>query len=98
MSPLLGLRSPDPRCRVCGCREVVFDYAPAGISGHDARAAVHARAPGRETTPYALELGQCPRCDHRWTRPLRLPTHHEVQRAAAVRMLSGSGDAFPNAA
>jgi len=84
MSPLLGLRSPDPRCRVCGCHEVVLDYAAA--------------APTAPVPIYALELGQCPRCDHRWTRPLRLPTQDEVQRAVAVRTLSGSQDAFPNAA
>ena len=98
MSSLLGLRSPDPHCRVCGCGEVVLDYAPAGSAAHDSPAAVHDRARGHETASYALELGLCPRCDHRWTRPLRLPSHHEVQRAAAVRMLSGPGDVVPNAA
>ena len=71
-----------PACGVCGCSDVDLDYVDAGQ--------------GAEL--YALELGECPRCDHRWTRPLRVPTRRELQAAAVVRSLQQPAEAIPNAA
>ena len=45
-----------------------------------------------------LELGECPRCEHRWTRPLRVPTRGEARAAAAVRVLHQPAHTIPNAA
>jgi hypothetical protein len=85
----MGLRTEPPKlhhslpaCGVCGCKDVDVDY----VEDATQRAA------------YALELGECPRCDHRWTRPLRIPTRHDVRQAAAVRMLEQSAEAIPSAA
>jgi hypothetical protein len=74
-----------PSCGICGCDDVDVDYVEDSFLL-------------REGTAYALELGECPRCDHRWTRPLRLPTRREAQNAAAARVLHAPADSIPNAA
>ena len=42
-----------------------------------------------------LELGECPRCEHRWTRPLRAV---RVSRAGTRVRGQDAAAAFPNAA
>ncbi len=74
-----------PSCGVCGCDHVDVDYVEDSF-------------PPREGTASALELGECPRCEHRWTRPLRLPSRREAQNEAAVRVLRAPIDSIPNAA
>lgn len=86
----LSLTSPThhalPSCGICGCDEVDVDYVENWVEGfsHDAA--------------FALELGECPRCKHRWTRPLRLPSRRDAQNAAAVRVLHVPKDSIPSAA
>ena len=74
-----------PSCGICGCDEVDVDY-------------VEDFSAPRQGAAFALELGECPRCDHRWTRPLRLPSRREAQNDVALRVLSAPVDAIPNAA
>ncbi len=45
-----------------------------------------------------LLLGECPRCEHRWTRSLRLSTRREARQVAAVRVLRTASEAVPTAA
>lgn len=73
-----------PACAVCGCDDVDVDYVRD--EGTHQRAA------------YALELGECLRCEHRWTRPLSLPTRREVGNTAAVRVLQQPAEVIPHAA
>jgi hypothetical protein len=72
-----------PTCGICGCDEVETDYVIDD---------------SLQATAYALELSECPRCDNRWTRPLRVPTRAEVRSAAAVRVLQQPAHTIPNAA
>ncbi len=79
-----------PSCGICGCDDVDVDYVEDFW--------VQDFSSPREGVAFALELGECPRCDHRWTRPLRLPTRREAQNAAALRVLQAPVESMPNAA
>ena len=72
------------RCDVCGCEAVEIDVVDGS-----------SRADG---VAFSLELGECTRCAHRWTRPLRAAASSEAQKAVAVRGRDASVEAFPNAA
>jgi len=80
--------TPNPRnhmrCNVCGCEDVEID----SVEGSS-------RADGIASW---LELGECTRCAHRWTRPLPAAAWSEVQKTAAVRAPQAAAEAFPNAA
>ncbi len=79
-----------PSCGICGCDDVDVDYVEDFW--------VQDFSSPREGVAFALELGECPRCDHRWTRPLRLPSRREAQNAAALRVLQAPVESMPNAA
>ncbi len=71
-------------CAICGCDDVILDYVSEEVAGPE-------RA-------FALALGECPRCEHRWTRSLQLSTRREARQAAAVRVLRTASEAVPTAA
>ena len=84
-----------PSCGICGCDDVDVDYLEGiWVEGFW----VEDVSSPREGVAFALELGECPRCDHRWTRPLRLPSRREAQNAAALRVLQAPVESMPNAA
>ena len=65
MASSLRHDAPDSaRCGICGCAGVRLDHwdDPVGVGVGDADADRAGDA--------SLELGECPRCDHRWTRSL----------------------------
>ena len=70
-------------CGICGCDDVDIDYVEDFF------------APGEGA---AFALGECPRCDHRWTRPLQRPRRREAQNAVTVPLLRAPLDSIPNAA
>lgn len=77
-------------CAVCGCDDVILDYIlQANV--------LEEEVAGRQRA-FALALGECPRCEHRWTRSLRLSTRREAQQAAVVRVLRTASEAVPTAA
>jgi len=76
-----------PACGVCGCDDVDVDYVEDAYVADAVRGGT-----------YALELGECTRCNHRWTRPLRLPSRREARSAAAVRVLQQPAGSIPSAA
>ncbi len=39
----------------------------------------------------ALELGECPRCGHRWTRPARRPSRFDARPARGARRRAAGG-------
>ena len=72
------------RCDVCGCEDVEIDVVDGS-----------SRADG---VAFSLELGECTRCAHRWTRPVRAAASFGAQKAAAVGGPREPVEAFPNAA
>ena len=73
------------RCGICGCDDVDVDYLEEfSLLGED--------------TAVTRVLCECPRCEHRWTGPLWLPTPRKVQNAVAARALPGDVAPILNAA
>lgn len=77
-------------CAICGCDDVILDYILE-------ENVLEEEIAGRQRA-FALALGECPRCEHRWTRSLRLSTRREARQAAAVRVLRTASEAVPTAA
>jgi len=74
-----------PRCGICGCGDVDVDYLEdLSLLGED--------------SAFALVLYECPRCEHRWTRPFWPKTAREAQRTIAARVLRGAVASIPDAA
>ena len=80
---------PTPRtsscCGICGCDNVDVDHV------EDASLLV-------EGTAFMLALYECPRCEHRWTKSVWLPTPSRAQDVAVRRVLHGLPVSISNAA
>ena len=87
-------------CAICGCDDVILDSAleedvlEEEVSEEEV---LEEEVAGPERA-FALALSECPRCEHRWTRSLRLSTRREARQAAAVRVLRTASEAVPTAA
>ena len=66
---LEGVGHEGVECAVCGCSDVEVDFVEDLGTG---------------VAP-ALELGECPRCEHRWTRPVEPTRRREAQSFARPR-------------
>ena len=82
-------------CAVCGCDDVILDYI---LQENILEANVLEEEVAGRQRAFALALAECPRCEHRWTRSLRLSTRREAQQAAVVRVLRTASEAVPTAA
>ena len=84
-------------CAICGCDDVILDYILEEVS-EEVLEEVLAEEVAGPARAFALALGECPRCEHRWTRSLQLPTRREARQAAVVRVLRTASEAVPTAA
>ncbi len=82
-------------CAICGCDDVILDSV---LEEDVLEENVSEEAVAGPERAFALALSECPRCEHRWTRSLRLSTRREARQAAAVRVLRTASEAVPTAA
>ncbi len=89
-------------CAICGCDDVILDYVLEEVSEEVSEEEVLEEVLEEEVLgpelAFALALGECPRCEHRWTRSLQLSTRREARQSAAVRVLRTASEAVPTAA
>ncbi len=99
-------------CAICGCDDVILDYVSEEVSEEVLEEVLEEEVLEEEVLEqevleqevlgperaFALALSECPRCEHRWTRSLQLPTRREARQAAVVRVLRTASEAVPTAA